>query len=128
MASRSFNFVQALDMKCIALPGSFAPNGIGAIDNSLNKGKGFNVTRTGVGTYTVTLEDGYPQLLATNVTIQLASADDKAVHCGPIDPLTARTAVFRVWDYSAAALADIAADPNNRINFVLWLKNTELTF
>ncbi len=128
MASRSFNFVQALDMKCITLPGSFAPNGVLAIDNSLNKGKGFSVARTGVGIYTVTLEDGYPQILSVNVTLQLGTAADYIVQAGQIDPLNARTAIFKVWSVSGAGLTDVIADLNNRINFVLWLKNTELTF
>ncbi len=42
----------------ITVSGNFTPNGAGAIDNTLNKGRGFIVTRTGVGTADLLLDVG----------------------------------------------------------------------
>jgi hypothetical protein len=49
------------------------------------------------------------------------------VQFGTIDVVTAKTIQIRVWDISGAAVADVAADANNRINFALVLKNSNVT-
>lgn len=127
MANRTFYFFQSLDQVPILLVGSFAPNGSSAIDSTLNKGRGYTVARTGVGAFLVTLTDSYPYLLAANATLQLATAADKEAQIGAVGK-DARgnilNFVVRIWDKSDAALADVAADANNRINFTLTLNNT----
>lgn len=125
MANRSFHPNEgSLDINVVTLQGSFAPNGTSALVASSTLGKGFSVSRTGVGTFLITLADDYPALLAANATLQLHTADDKIVQFGDCDVLSAQTLVIHVWDISAAALADIAANANNRINFSLLLRNS----
>jgi hypothetical protein len=126
MANRNFDFVQVLGKGVKIIAGSFAPNGAGAVSSASNKGKGFSVARTGVGVFTITLEDSYVSLLGANLGLQLSAADDKILQLGDIDVLSAKTIVIRVWDISGAAVADIAANANNRINFSLYLANSQV--
>lgn len=127
MANRTFYNFQGLDNRPILMAGSFAPNGTGAISDV--KGRGFSAARTGVGTFEVTLDEPYPTLLSATSTLQLATPDDKEVQQGP-STLDANNNIKKVslvvWDKSAAAAADVAANANNRINFVLVLNNSTI--
>lgn len=123
MANRLFKqFSGTLDQGLVLLQGSFAPAGSGA--PTTVKGKGFSVARTSTGLFTLTLQDKYAHLIAGLVTLQLASGGDQIVQLGSVDVSSARTVQIRVWDISGAAVADISADANNRINFCLLLKNS----
>jgi|SRR6185369_5574209 len=126
MANRNFTEMQALDKGIKVIAGSFAPNNTGAVSAASNKGIGYSVVRTSAGLFTITLEDSYVSLLSGTCSLQLASADDKYCQFGSIDVVTAKTVQIRVWDISAAAVADVAADANNRINFCLVLKNSQV--
>ena len=128
MAARSFvQLLGAADPGVVLLGISFAPNGNGAVDQTSIRGRGVaSVARTNVGLFTVTLSDQYPTLLSATATLQLASADDKcAANIGTVD-LAAKTIVVRLYDISAAALTDVAADANNRVNLTLVLKNSSV--
>lgn len=118
--NRNFVSIQALSRGVKVIAGSFAPDGTNPV--SAVKGKGFSVARTGVGIFTVTLEDTYVDLLDAQVSLQLNSADDKFMQLGPIDVQSAKTIVLRCWDISGAALTDIAAHAQNRVHFSLNLK------
>ena len=100
--------------------GKFFPNGASAVDNTKNVGRGFTVTRTGVGVLLVTLEDGWPALLAAIAGAELAAAADVTVHVGAVN-MTAKT--FEVRTFSAGAAVDIAANSGNMIHLVLALQN-----
>lgn len=126
MANRNFNPMQALDRGVKIITGSFAPNGSSAVSAASNKGIGFSVARTSAGLFTITLEDSYVSLLAAVASLQLASADDKFCQIGAVDVVTAKTIQIRVWDISGAAVADVNANANNRINFCFVLKNSEV--
>lgn len=126
MANRNFTELQTLDRGVKVIAGSFAPNNTSAVDATSNKGIGWSVARTSAGLFTITLEDSYVSLLSGSCTLQLASADDKYCQFGSIDVVTAKTVQIRVWDISAAAVADVAANANNRINFCLILKNSQV--
>lgn len=128
MAARSFvQLLGAADPGVVILGISFAPNGNSAVVQSSIRGRGVaSVTRDNVGLFTVTLSDQYPTLLSATATLQLASADDKcAANIGTVD-LAAKTIVVRLYDISAAALTDVAADANNRVNLTLVLKNSQV--
>lgn len=128
MAARSFvQLLGAADPGVVVLGVSFAPNGTSAVDQASIRGRGVeSVTRDNVGLFTVKLADVYPTLLACTATLQLASADDKCVaNIGTVD-LNARTVVVRIYDISGAALADVAADANNRVNLTFVLKNSQV--
>lgn len=122
MADRFWHILyQSLLNKPVEIAGSFAPNGASALVATSTFGKGFTVARTGVGTFQVSLgtglvKDVYRKLIGGNCTLQLLTADDKFVQLGAVN-LAAGTVVLRIWDSSAAAPADVAADANNRVHF-----------
>lgn len=116
--------MQAINREVKVIAGSFAPAGTGAVTDV--KGRGFTVARTGTGEFTVTLEDKYVELLDAQTTLQLATAADQYAQLGAIDVVSAKTVVINVWDVSGAAVADVAADANNRVNFCLMLRNSSV--
>lgn len=125
MANRSFRQLEGgLDTGVVVLAGSFAPNGSSAVSSASNLGHGWSVARTSAGLFTITLEDAYVSLLSATATLQLATADDKLAQIGSCDVVSAKTVQIRIWDISDAAVADVAANANNRVNFVLCLKNS----
>lgn len=126
MANRNFDFIQGLGKGVKVIAGSFAPNGSSAVAATSVKGKGFSVARTSTGLFTITLQDAYTALLSMTASLQLASGDDKFVQIGSVDVVSAKTLEIRVWDISGAAVADVSANANNRINFVLVLSNSTL--
>jgi len=124
MANRTFTqFWQSLLKSPVTIAGSFAPNGSSAVASASVKGKGFTVARTGTGTFTVSFSDAFPKCISATASLQLASGDDKLVQVGAID-VAAKTMVLRVWDISGAAVADVAADANNRVNFNVVFSNS----
>lgn len=124
MASRLWKEVETLDHGVKVIAGSFAPAGTGA--PTTVRGSGFTVARTDVGIFTVTLTDAYVSCLSATATLQLATAADQYANVGDIDVASAKTVVIETWDVSDAALADITANANNRVNFVLVLKNSSV--
>lgn len=121
MARRIFHFLRGINRDTIVIAGSFAPAGTGA--PTTLRGKGFSVARTSTGLFTITLTDRFYECVSFTASLQLASGDDKLAQCGSVD-LSAKTAQIRIWDKSAAAVADVSADANNRVNFALELRNT----
>lgn len=104
----------------VIVEGSFAPNGAGAVDATSNKGKGFSVARTGAGTFEITFDEKYVDLISFRHNLQLSAADDKYTQAGDYTAPTVSAAakiVVRVWDASGAAATDVAANANNHIHF-----------
>lgn len=122
MASRTFMDVQTLNNQLKVIAGSFAPAGTGAV--TAPKGKGFTVARSGVGAFLVTLTDKYYDLVASQSNVQLNAAAGTTTTVGAYNP-TAGTIAISTVDASGAPV-DIAANANNRINFVLWLRNSDV--
>ncbi len=110
-----------IDQSVVPIQGSFAPDTASPVTSVL--GRGFSVAHTSTGLFTITLDQVYQALLAANCSIQLATGDDKMVQFGAID-MAARTIQIRVWDISAAAVADVAANANNRIHFQLMVRDS----
>lgn len=125
MANRIFHQIQAPNKEVKIIAGSFAPNGSSAVAATGVKGKGFTVARTSTGLFTITLLDKFYELLDFQHSLQLAAADDKITQGGAVS-LSAKTVQVRVWDISGAAVADVAADAGNRINFCLAFRNTKI--
>lgn len=125
MAARNFAPLSALGRGLVAVPGSFAPNGSSAVSASSRKGPGWTVARTSAGLFTVTFSNKFVDLVAAFATLQLATGADVIVQLGTWTAAS-RALQIRVWDVSDAAVADIAADANNRINFTAWFSNTSL--
>lgn len=115
-----FEKIRSLITGHAIIVGSFAPNGASALSSTSVRGKGFTVARTSAGLFTVTLADRYTKLLGGVAHLGLTTGDDKYAQIGDVD-LSAKTVKIRVWDISGGAETDVAANANNRINFVLHL-------
>lgn len=120
MGSRLLHGLFSTVPETVIVAGSFAPAGAGA--PTTVRGKGFTVARSGAGTFVVTLDKFYPQLLSATATLQLATPDDKYAMVSDVS-LSAKTVEIVVWDASGAAATDVAANANNRVNFCLVFKN-----
>ncbi len=125
MAHRNLAPVRALVRELVPIVGSFAPNGSSAVAATSNKGNGWTVAWTSTGLFTVTFTDAWNALVSAHATLQLASAGDQYAQPGTYDA-TAKTLIIRVIDCSTGAVADIAADANNRINFTAWFRNSSV--
>ena len=107
------------------ISGSFAPNGASAISSSSVLGAGFTVARSGVGEYTITLNDSWVAVDSATATLQMAAATDLLLQWGAIDVVTAKTLVLRAQ--AGATPTEIAANAANRVHFELVLRNTTVT-
>lgn len=123
MANRIFSDLKALGKGFKVIAGSFAPNGSSAIAATSRKGPGWSVARTSAGLFTITFTDAYIDMVSATASLQLATAADRIVQIGTYDS-SARTLQIRVWDISDAAVADVAADANNRINFCVVFRDS----
>lgn len=111
---RTVHPIDSVGRRRVVVAGSFAPDTASAPTDLY--GKGFTVARTSAGIFTVTLEQIYGQLDSAIATLQLATAADQFAQVGAVS-LSAKTFVIHTWDVSGNAVADIAANANNRVNF-----------
>ena len=118
MADRNFDPTEIIGKNRVIYSGAFKPNGSSAVANSSNKGKGWTVARTSTGLFTVTINSVLGQIDSVVASLQLATADDKYVNVGTI-VVASKTFILHVWDISGGAVADVAANANNWINFTL---------
>jgi len=116
MAERNFDFMETIGRKKRLVSGSWAPNGGSTLVAADTYGYGFTVAWTSTGLFTITFANTYRRLQSVTVSLQLASGDDKYLQVGTYTAAS-RTLTVRVWDASGAAVADVAADANNRIHF-----------
>lgn len=109
---------------CRIIAGSFAPAGAGAV-TAVN-GSGFTVARTAQGTFTVTLDEAARDLVAATATAQTSAADNYWAQVGDTDVSTAKTLVIRLIDETGTA-QDLAANANNRVNFIIIVSRKDVT-
>lgn len=126
MASRIMRKIMGLNHGEVRVSGSFAPNGSSAISAASNKGRGWTVAYISTGLYRITFADKYVTLISAVVTLQQATGGDQFLQLGTYTA-SSRTLDVRNWDVSGAAVADIAADVNNRINFDCVFGNLSFT-
>jgi hypothetical protein len=101
--------------KYAIVAGSFAPAAAAA--PTTVRGKGFSVARGGTGNFVLTFDQLYKNLISATATLQLATAADQ--FCVVESYVAAsKTLDINVWDVSDAAVADVAANANNRVNFI----------
>lgn len=127
MAARAFDVLKALVKGGTVIAGGFRPNGAGAVDNTLNVGtRGWTVARTGAGSFTVTLDDSYPSVIAVVGMAQLNAALDGFIQGrGALDVTTAKT--FVLENMIGAVATDIASNANNWVYFIALLKNSQVS-
>ena len=99
----------------------FLPNGTSAPTVASQVGV-TSVARTAVGLFTLTLQDKYVALDSWTVTPMLNAAADTQAELYDDDIASAGTVKVRIK--TAGSDADVAANANNRICVVLWLKAT----
>lgn len=118
---RSLFIGKHTDFNYVEIAGSFAPAGTGAPTTA--RGVGYTVARTNVGEFTLTFVNAYPELVSREAHLSLATPDDKVAMCG-VYTAASKTLVINIWDISGAALADVAADANNLVNFRVVFKES----
>lgn len=126
MAARNTTGLLSLVRDCVVIMGSFAPNGSSAVSASSRKGLGWSVARTSAGVFTITFSDKFADMVSAVATLQKATAADQYVQVGTYTAAS-KTLVINVWDVSGTAVDDIAADANNRINFVVCFRNSSVS-
>ena len=119
----SKNPVKCFQRGIVEICGNFTVDATGAVD--VTTGQGFSVAHTTGGTYTITFDDYYQSLVAANVNIQyetVATTNFDLVAQFGLYSASAKTLVIRIWDYSAAALAD--PSDNDSVHFSVKLSWT----
>lgn len=111
----------------LLIGGRFQPNGSSAVDMTTAEGTtGWTVAWTSTGLFTVTLDDVWQYAFNKQLTLELTAGDDKMPQWGVI-ALASKTLQIRIWDISAAAVADIANDAGNWIDWGMTLKRSANT-
>lgn len=121
MAARNFIHTQALTRDMVCIMGSFAPNGSSAVSAASRKGLGWSVARTSAGLFTITFTDKWADLVSATATAQLATAADINAQVGTY---TAASKTLTIRLIAVATETDVAADANDRINFICWFRNS----
>lgn len=79
-----------------------------------------SITRSGAGTWLITLQDSYKRLLSAQATIQMTSATDLVPQIGDVSNLATTSPVTLIVRANAVATpTDIAANANNSITVTL---------
>lgn len=103
------------------LSGRFRPNGGGAVDNTLNVGKGFTVTQGAAGIYSVVTDFPVTHVFSITPALWLNAPADVKVEIGAISIssttgiLTFALKTTKTSDGTTAV--DIASNSNNWISF-----------
>lgn len=122
MANRNFNRKQALEKEVKEIYADIAIGASGA--PTLTEGLGIaSVVRSAPGVYTITLQDKYNRLMAAQVSIAAASAEEIQSQLVSEDVSGAKTVVFRCIDTSTA---EVDPDSGDRILVRLDLKNSSV--
>lgn len=121
MAAHNTSVVKALVGGYIVVAGSFAPNAGSAVSAASNKGKGWTVARTSAGLFTITFDAKYTSLVSAVATAQLATAADINAQVGSY---VAASKTLTIRTIAVATETDVAANANNRINFICVFDNS----
>lgn len=108
--------LKALDDRYFEVSGSFAPNTATNPATATRYGAGFTVVHTSTGLFTITFTEAFVEVISATCSLQLATAADQFANIGVIS-VTNKTAQILIWDISDNAVADVALDDNNRVNF-----------
>jgi hypothetical protein len=112
----SKNPVKCLQRGIVEISGNFTVDGSGGVD--VTTGQGFSVAHTTGGTYTITFDDAFQSFVCGNANVQfetVATTNFDLVAQFGLYSASAKTLVIRIWDYSAAALAD--PSDNDSVHF-----------
>lgn len=125
MADRVFNEVRGMGRELVVLPLAFSCNNTSAPTVRTTNAHGVaSVTRTGVGTYLVTLQDAYPDFRAIQVSVKSTAGTPVVAHAmvGAVDTVSAKT--IQVYTVnSSGAIADFSTANAIEVHVVAVLKN-----
>lgn len=124
MASRQFWPLECISREVKVIAGSFLPAGAGQPTGV--RGGGFTVTRSNTGTYQVDFADKYVEIIAMVDGMQRVSQADNFLLFGPKTEGGAATNQVFIRTMVAGAAADVAADPDNRVSFVVYFRNSSV--
>ena len=123
MANRSFNRKQALEREVKELYADIAIGSSGA--PTLSRGTGVaSISRTSTGLYVLTLSDAYQRLMACQVSILSASAEDIHPQLVSESVASAKTISFRTIKGSDGTVVDPAS--GDRLLIKIDLKNSSV--
>lgn len=125
MGLRNTTDLEHLTPDIVVISGSFAPNGSSAVSATSRLGVGWSVVRTNTGVFTVTFTDKWARLVYASAHLRLATAADQHAMLGAY-VAASKTLVINIWDISGAAVADIAANADNVINFECHFQRSTL--
>lgn len=120
MASRLLLKVCGLNHGHVIISGSFGPAGTGAPVVDSSQGRGFTVSRTAVGKYTITFDDKYANFVGAIPGIQTDADTQATVQLGAYD---ATAGTLAVKTFVGGSLADLAADADNNVHFAVFFGN-----
>lgn len=107
--------------------GRFYPQGTGAVVNGSNVGRGFTVTRTGVGVFDIDFEEAYVDFLDFEGTPNMATGVNHVrVTAQKRNSQNALTGLTITNFSNAAAAVDIAAAATSFISFSAVMSDTLL--
>lgn len=109
------------------ISGSFAPNGSSALVATATKGVGFTVSRSGVGTFLVTLTAPIVDVVSQLVGRTENTAGTFLVSSTAYSTSARTFTITAVTPSAQSTAADVAANANNRINFTLTVKTVKGT-
>jgi hypothetical protein len=117
------------DVKVVA--GAFKPNGASAIDNAVNVGTGWTVSRTGAGAYTILIDCQFYKLLSASFMLSETGASTgysiKVMSLPVTDTVAGTTSVLITYYKNTAgtfAATDLAAATDTWIYFELGFKDS----
>ena len=135
MANRTFQPTLALDRDRITLEASVNIGAVGAVSAFDSVGVK-SITRTGVGLYTIVLEDVYPRSPANYVSTGALTSPFLGLHVTTIDPgvrlflkdtvVTQTVHVDGTINMVFDSAANTPADPNSgaTLHFTIFVKNS----
>ncbi len=107
--------MEAQNPKTRTIAGRFFTNNAGAVDNTLNQGRGFSVARTGTGEFTITFDEKFQHLIAMTNGMQEEAGTLTHLQFEVYTPAS-RTLVCTI--FTGGSAADHIYDANYSINFI----------
>jgi hypothetical protein len=124
MANRMFlRDILHLDRTLTEICGSFEVSAGAIVDGSI-KGRGFVPSRSGTGSFLITLDDRFADLIAATATCQEAAAAATTTVAEIQAVTVGLTATNTVVILTGQIAAGVLADPAGRVNFSLKLVNS----
>lgn len=122
MGLRTFSPVKYGGGGRVKVGGSFLPKGTSAPVKS--SGKGWSVSRSDVGIYTITLDRAYNDLEGLSLTVRVADTTATIVQGGDYSDSAGTLLVHTLQESTGTfALADLSDDADNEVHFEMTLKD-----